>query len=83
MLNWRRDPGYEQRVIQHEQRMKQLKNEIEQIKTETEQLRRENARLRSLNARTKALISCVDQHCFPPGSSSTPAPPIEPDSSCS
>lgn len=68
--------------------MKQLKSEIEQIEKETkqieretEQLRRENARLRSLNARTRALISCVDQHCFPPESSSTPLPPIEPSSS--
>jgi hypothetical protein len=38
-LNWRRDPGYElrmlqyeQRKMQHELRMKQLKSEIEQIK---------------------------------------------------
>jgi hypothetical protein len=29
MLNWRRDPGYEQRKMQHELRMKQLENEIE------------------------------------------------------
>ena len=35
---WRRDPGYEQRVMLHELRMKQLKSEIEQIKGETEQL---------------------------------------------
>ena len=27
MLNWRRDPGYEQRKMQHEQRMKQLRSE--------------------------------------------------------
>jgi hypothetical protein len=26
-LNWRRDPGYEQRMMQHEQRMKQLRSE--------------------------------------------------------
>jgi len=26
-LNWRRDPGYEQRKMQHEQRMKQLRSE--------------------------------------------------------
>jgi hypothetical protein len=37
-LNWRRDPGYEQRKMQHELRMKQLKSEIEQIKKESEQL---------------------------------------------
>ena len=81
MLNWRRDPGYELRVMQHELRMKQLKSEIEQIKKETEQLRRENARLRMLNAKTKNLLSYVDQHCFPPESNSTPIPPIETGSS--
>jgi hypothetical protein len=83
MLNWRRDPGYELRVMQYEQRkmqhelrMKQLKSEIEQIKKETEQLRRENARERALSA-------LIKQHCFPPESSSTPIPPIEPGSSSS
>jgi len=83
MLNWRRDPDYEQRVMQYEQRkmqhelrMKQLKIEIERIKTETEQLRRENARERALSA-------LIKQHCFPPESSSTPIPPIEPGSSSS
>jgi len=56
--------------------MKQLKSEIEQIKKETEQLRRENAR-------QKALSALIKQHCFPPESSSTPIPPIEPGSSSS
>jgi len=78
-LNWRRDPGYEQRKRQHEWRMKQLKSEIEQIKSETEQLSQENARLRQLNAKGRALLSCVDQHCFPPECSSTPPQPTEPD----
>jgi SMC interacting uncharacterized protein involved in chromosome segregation len=83
MLNWRRDPGYELRVMQYEQRkmqhelrMKQLKSEIEQIEKETEQLRRENARERALSA-------LIKQHCFPPESSSTPIPSIEPGSSSS
>ena len=82
-LNWRRDPGYEQRMLQYEQRkmqhelrMKQLKSEIEQIKKETEQLRRENAR-------EKALSALIKQHCFPAESNWTPIPPIEPDSSSS
>jgi hypothetical protein len=82
-LNWRRDPGYElrmlqyeQRKMQHELRMKQLKSEIEQIKKETEQLRRENAR-------EKALSALIKQHCFPPKSNSTPIPPIETGSSSS
>jgi hypothetical protein len=54
-LNWRRDPGYElrmlqfeQRKMQHELRMRQLGSEIEQIEKETEQLRRENARQKAL-----------------------------------
>ena len=83
-LNWRRDPGYEQRKMQSEWRMKQLESEIlrvrsdsEQIEKETEQLRRENARLRQLNAKGRALLSCVDQHCFPPESSSIPPHPTE------
>ena len=86
MLNWRRDPGYEQRKMQSEWRMKLIESEIlrvrkdsERIKKETEQLRRENARLRQLNARGRALLSCVDQLCFPPECSSTPPAPTEPD----
>jgi len=67
MLNWRRDPDYEQR-------MKQLRSEIEQIKSETEQLRRENAKQRALSA-------LIRQHCFPDEFNSTPLPPTEPDSS--
>jgi hypothetical protein len=72
MLNWRRDPGYEQRKMQHEWRMKQLKSEIELIKKETEQLRRENAKERALSA-------LIKQHCFPPECSSTLPKPTEPD----
>jgi hypothetical protein len=37
LLNWRRDPGYEERKMQHEQRMKQL--------------RKENARLAAIESR--------------------------------
>ena len=50
-LNWRRDPGYEQRKMQHEQRMKQLRSESEQMRNETEQLRKENARLAAIESR--------------------------------
>ncbi|MFM6175922.1 MAG: hypothetical protein ACKPB4_27960 [Sphaerospermopsis kisseleviana] len=67
MLNWRRDPDYELRKMQHEQRKMQLESEIEQ-------LRRENAKQRALSA-------LIRQHCFPDESSSTPLPPTEPDSS--
>jgi hypothetical protein len=83
MLNWRRDPDseqrmlhYEQRRIQHELRMKQLESEIEQIEKETELLRRENAR-------AKALSALIEQHCFPDESNSIPLPPTEPGSSSS
>jgi predicted nucleic acid-binding Zn-ribbon protein len=90
MLNWRPVRGIEleieqikQRSRQNEseaaQRMKLIESETEQIKKETEQLRRENARLRQLNAKGRALLSCVDQHCFAPECSSTPPQPTEPD----
>jgi len=39
----------------------------------------ETARLRLLNAKTRQLISCVDQLCFPPESSSIPQIPTAPD----
>jgi len=70
-LNWRRDPGYEQRMkqhelrkIQHEQRMKQLRNESEQLRNETEQLRQENKRLAELESRMDALLRNADS-CSP------------------
>jgi hypothetical protein len=43
-LNWRWDPGYEQRKIQHEQRMKKLRSK-------TEPLRQENVRLAAIEYR--------------------------------
>jgi small-conductance mechanosensitive channel len=77
-LNWRRDPGYEQRMkqheqqvmqyeqrkIQHEQRMKQLRSESEQLRNETEQLRQENRRLAELESRMDALLRNADS-CSP------------------
>ena len=71
MLNWRRDPDYERRKMQHEWRMKQLAKDIEQIERETEQLRQENARGRQL-------LASIDALCFPPESSSIPASATEP-----
>jgi hypothetical protein len=59
--------------------IEQIKQRSRQIESETEQLRRENARLRQLNAKGRALLSCVDQLCFPPESSSIPPQPTEPD----
>jgi TolA-binding protein len=94
MLNWRRDPDYEQRMlhfeqrkihyeqrkIQHELRMKQLESEILQVESETEQLRQENARLRQQRAKEKAWRTSVEQFFSQPECSSTPHPPTEPDS---
>jgi hypothetical protein len=72
MLNWRPVREIEQRTRLIEQRTKLIENE-------TEQLRKENARLKELNAKGRALLSCVDQLCFPPDSISTPAPPTADD----
>ena len=76
MLNWRRDPGYEQRVMHYEQRKMQHELRMKQLKSEIEQLRRENARQRALSA-------LIKQHCFPDDFNSTPRPPTEPGSSSS
>jgi hypothetical protein len=76
MLNWRRDPGYEQRVVQFEQRRIQHELRMKQLESEIEQLRRENAREKSLSV-------LIKQHCFPDDFNSTPLPPTEPGSSSS
>ena len=73
MLNWRRDPDYEQRKMQHEWRMRQIDERTKQLENETEQLRQENAKGRQLLAKIDAL-------CFPPECSSTHPNPTEPDS---
>jgi cell shape-determining protein MreC len=70
MLNWRRDPGYEQRMLNYGQQIlhyEQRKKETKQIEKEIEQLDLENARLENL-------LSCVDRLCFPPEFSSIPQP---------
>jgi len=59
MLNWRRDPDYEQRKMQHEQRMndnriaierskertKQIESEILRVKNDSEQIEKETEQL--------------------------------------
>ena len=86
MLNWRRDPDYERRISSLRSDTERIRTETEQIRRDTERIRKEtellrleNARLKTLNARTRHLISCVDQQCFPPESSSSPLLSIEPD----
>jgi hypothetical protein len=73
MLNWRRDPGYEQRKMLSELRIRQIDARTKQIENETEQLRQENARGRQL-------LASIDALCFPPECSSTHPNPTKPDS---
>jgi septal ring factor EnvC (AmiA/AmiB activator) len=47
MLNWHRDPGYEQRVMQHEQRMSENRIAIERSKERTKQIESEILRVRN------------------------------------
>jgi hypothetical protein len=72
MLNWRRDPGYEQRMNNNRIAIERSKERTKLIEKEIEQLRQENARLKTLNASVKQL-------CFPPESSSIPQTSIAPD----
>jgi hypothetical protein len=65
-LNWRRDPDYEQRKMQHEWRMKQLESELSLLRQE--------------NAKGRQLLAKIDALCFPPESSSIPAIATEPGS---
>jgi TolA-binding protein len=70
-LNWRRDPGYEQRMKQHEQQVMQYEQRkiqheqrMKQLRNETEQLRQENRRLAELESRMDALLRNADS-CSP------------------
>jgi uncharacterized phage infection (PIP) family protein YhgE len=87
-LNWRRDPGveqrkmqyeqremqYEQRKIQHELRMKQLESEIEQSKERTKQIEKETEQLRRENARLAELNDKLDVILFSSAINSSPPP---------
>ncbi len=79
MLNWRRDPGYEQSIVLHEQRMNANRIAIERSKERTKLIEKEIEQLRQENARLKALNASVRQLCFPPESSSIPPIPTAPD----
>jgi len=79
MLNWRRDPGYERRVMQHEQRMNENRIAIERSKERTKLIENEILLLRQENARLKALNASVRRLCFPPESSSIPQTPTAAD----
>ncbi len=86
MLNWRRDPGYEQSIVLHEQRMNDNRIAIERskertklIENETEQIKKETEQLRQMNAKERALSDSIRRLCFPPESSSIPQTSTAPD----
>ena len=80
MLNWRRDPDYEQRKMLNEQLLRQSELRIRQIDARTKQIENETEQLRQENARGRQRLASIDALCFPPESSSTHPNPIEPDS---
>jgi len=79
MLNWRRDPGYEQSIVLHEQRMKQIESEILQVRKDRELIEKEIEQLDHENAKERALSDSIRRLCFPPESSSIPQTPTAPD----
>ena len=86
MLNWRRDPGYEQSIVLHEQRMKQLESDILRVRSDSERskertklIEKETEQLKQMNAKERALSASIKRLCFPPESSSIPQTSIEPD----
>ena len=72
MLNWRREPGYEQRMNNNRIAIERSKERTKQIEKEIEQLDHENAKERALSDSIRRL-------CFPPESSSIPQTPTAPD----
>jgi hypothetical protein len=79
MLNWRRDPGFELRKMQHEQRMKQLESDILRVRSDREQIEKEIEQLDHENAKEEAFSDSMKQLCFPPESSSIPQASTAPD----
>jgi hypothetical protein len=79
MLNWRRDPDYEQQMLLHEQRMKQLEREILQVRKDRELIEKEIKQLDHENAIEGALSDSIRRLCFPPESSSIPQTPTASD----
>jgi predicted nucleic acid-binding Zn-ribbon protein len=86
-LNWRRDPGYEQRMNENriaiersKERIKQIESEILQVRNDSERIENDTEQLRQENAKEKALSASIKRLCFPPESSSIHQTPIEPGS---
>jgi septal ring factor EnvC (AmiA/AmiB activator) len=82
MLNWRRDPDYENRmawikrdIAISEQRIQDSERRTKQIESEIEQLREQNARGRQQLASMHQQLAFMRALCFPDDSNSTPAEP--------
>jgi chromosome segregation ATPase len=61
-LNWRRDPGYEQRKMQHEQQMLQLRSETEQRKMQHElRMKQLESEIAQSKERTKQSENEIEQ----------------------
>ncbi|MFM7087906.1 MAG: hypothetical protein ACKOXO_13105, partial [Cyanobium sp.] len=63
MLNWRRDPDYEQRKMQHELYMQQLEKDILQVRSDRERLEKDILRVRSDRERIKSEIEPIKNDC--------------------
>jgi hypothetical protein len=60
-LNWRRDPGYEQRRMRHEWRMKQLENDSLRVRSDREQIESEILRVRSDRERIRKETELIEK----------------------
>ena len=87
MLNWRRDPGYEQRmnnnriaIERSKERTKLIEKKILRVRSDREQIEKEIEQLDHENAKEEALSASIKRLCFPPESSSIAQTPIEPGS---
>jgi hypothetical protein len=87
MLNWRRDPGYEQSIVMHEQRMKQIESDILRVRSDSERskertklIEKEIEQLDHENDKERAFSDSIRRLCFPPESSSIAQTSIEPGS---
>ena len=61
MLNWRRDPGYEQRKMQHEWRMKQLENDILRVRRDRERIENDIVQVRNDSERIENDIEQIEK----------------------
>ena len=73
------DARIEKELLQVESDIELIESEILRVESDSKRLEAETAKLREHNAKEKALSASIRALCFPPESSSIPAPPTEPD----